>query len=502
MMKLVCAFVMVVGLVVAQNQPFPDSFGAAASPQALTGLVNDIVLPIVDEIIYKVGSVLPSDCCYQNIGIGGSHVYLENLSIPKESIISSATVQTSARGIFFETTTNFNLTFYLHICEQLGPHCTTVFRCKDDANIVFTTDLSMLVNIYPDENGQPIVSATDFAFTLTADTDGLCNLLDILIANIVPVVNEAVNEIAPPFINKGLTALLHDIPQTFVLPEPFFDLHWAMTNNTGSSSDGTSLMFDVEVLIKSMMDEPGPFVPDPSIPNALIVLEGPGALGLDFSDAIINNIVYSIFAVENPTFNTKAEGFNVEITFPESPVFSFTGKEGLDSASLTLTLKVLLKKSILHITAHATATAYFEIVVLSEGKLTLQLNPDDLNVTITSTSPPTTNGTKTMITQGIEDTWASAVPGINNKLINHAVPLPHIADFNHPYISYGNGYAAVGFDTIKQNTQIEDVKFLEQLIKVIMEQLVQDGGINCPNLAPIGAQPIECEDVSFYDNEE
>uniref|UniRef100_A0A7S4KHN8 Lipid-binding serum glycoprotein C-terminal domain-containing protein n=1 Tax=Paramoeba aestuarina TaxID=180227 RepID=A0A7S4KHN8_9EUKA len=493
-LKLACV-VLLVGLSLAQSPV--DTLGLAASPEALTGLLNKIILPIVDDVIFKVGSALPSDCCYKSVGLPGTRLYLEKLDIPQESIISSGSVTTSTQGVFTQADVAFNMTFYLHICEETLGHCTTILRCNGDANVYFTTDLRMLANIYPDENGQPVVAVDSFFFNLNApEKTGLCNLVDVFLDTLIPLINDAINLVAPIAISEGLTAVLHDIPQTIVLPESAFDLHWAMTNTTGSSNVGSSLMFNLDVLVKDEGDQAGPFMADPSIPNALDILTGDGALGLDFSDAIINNIVYSVFTIKNPTFQTKVDGFDVEISFPASPVFAFTNKTGLDSASLTLTLKVLLKKSILRITAHATVIAFFEVIVLPEGKITLQLNPDDLNVTITSTSPPTTNSTKTAITEGIEDTWASAVPGINNDLMAHAIPLPHIADFNHPYITYGNGYAAVGFDTA-EDIHI-DVDMIERLVKAVtfpIGTMVQDER-SCPNLGAIGAEPTECEDTN------
>ena len=507
-MKLVCTIIfLLVGGSLAQNL-FPDTAGSAASPQALTGMLNDIILPVVDEVIYQVGNALPSDCCYKGVGLPGTRLYLQDLSIPKDSIMSSGTVETSARGMFVQTSTQFNVSFYLHICEETLNHCTTVLRCKGDANILFTSDLRMLVNVYGDANGQPVVFVDDFFYHLNApEKVGLCNLVDVFLDTLIPLINDAVNLVAPTAINTGLTALLHDIPQTIVVPDdPFFDFHWAITNTTGSSDAGSSLMLDLEVLVKSLEDKAGPFEADPSIPNALNVLDGPGALGLDFSDAIINNIVYSIFVGKNPTIQTKQDGFDVEVTFPSSPVFSFTNNTGLDSASLTLKLKVLLKKGILRITAHSTTTAYFEVVVLPEGKITFQLNPNDLNVTITSTSPPTNNATKTSISDSIEDSWASAVPGINEQLMDHALPLPHIADFNNPYITYGNGYAAAGFDTVTDVAKIAGVEFVEQLVRAVIDPIgsvmvegSEDGGASCPNLSSLGAEPTDCEDPKLFD---
>ena len=88
-----------------------------------------------------------------------------------------------------------------------------------------------------------------------------------------------------------------------------------------------------------------------------------------------------------------------------------------------------------------------------------------------------------------------------------AISLPQIADFNHPYISYGTGYAAVGFDTVKSGDLAKE-EILERLVKAVMDPIGhqmmavstpyeewEGREANCPNLA----ESTECETPRLYD---
>ena len=180
------------------------------------------------------------------------------------------------------------------------------------------------------------------------------------------------------------------------------------------------------------------------------------------------------------------------------PVLSFTNLTGLESASLVLTTKIILKKDLLRITAHATITTHFEVVISPSGQLTLQLDPNDFIVFIDSTVPPVTNATKTLIQNSIEDAWASSIPSVNEVLEENAIQLPQIANFNNPYIEYGNGYAALGFDTAQQMMLTRDgddvfiSKFTHSFTGPIGGRLVEPSS-NCPDLSVIGASETECE---------
>jgi hypothetical protein len=496
---LVCFLSLLVNQCLSQFGPTSDTAGVAFSTETLNQLANLVIVPVVNDLLGAVGQKLPTNCCYANIEVKGSRLYLEDLTIPEESIQTTADVQTSQRGVFVEMDTVFNLTFYLHLCEETFGHCDTLVRCKGFSNIQFATTARAVIDVSADPVGEPIITVNDFFLHIAAPHKvGLCDLLSIFIDTLLPLLNDGINTIAPDLINAALAKYTSNLPQTIPFPKRPFDFHWMVSNNTASSTAGASLMLALDVLISNMDDKPGPFFPNYTLPNALDILEGESGVGLEFSDAILNNILFAYFSVKSPTLNTEVDGFKVEGELESPPMVEFTNLTGLDSAALVLKLKIVLKRDLLRIVSHSTVTTHFEVIVSSKGVITLQLDPENFVVQIDSTVPPVTNGTKTLIEKDIEDAWASAIPSVNDGLQDHGIQLPPIADFNNPDITYGNGYAALGFDTAQPPERSAllrkffPIEIVEAFTNPIGSQLV-DSSSSCPDLSAVGASFIECE---------
>ena len=102
------------------DQP-SDSFGVAFSSESLNELLNTFILPVVHDVIAGIGSELPSNCCYENIELNHTRLYLENLTIPEDSIVTSGVIQTNTHGVFVQVNANFDLTFYIDYCTYDFP---------------------------------------------------------------------------------------------------------------------------------------------------------------------------------------------------------------------------------------------------------------------------------------------------------------------------------------------------------------------------------------------
>ena len=312
---LICVFFASGSLAV---QPFNDTFGVGLSSESLTQLLNDVILPVVDDLVLAVGNALPTNCCYANVEVRDSRLYLENLTIPPESVISTGTVQTGSRGVFVDVNVDFNVTFYLHLCVETFGHCDTLFFCKGFSNLGMSTTTRLLLDLKASPTGEPIITVQDFFFQLAIpEKVGLCDLVDILLDTLVPLINDGINIVGPGLINAELAAFTSGLGQTISLNRPF-DLQWAVTNSSASTTTGASIMMAIQVLESNFGDKVGPFTTTYQFPNALNVLEGGSAIALEFSDVILNNIFYSYYSLKNYQIQTKSDGFDVTIELTSS----------------------------------------------------------------------------------------------------------------------------------------------------------------------------------------
>jgi len=271
-----------------------------------------------------------------------------------------------------------------------------------------------------------------------------------------------------------------------------------MTNYSGTSIDGLGLQFVIDILIKSLGNQSGPFHPKPPLPPILTLLQQ-DEVSMDVTDSLVNNIFDAYYLAVNPEWDLTTNGWKVKVNLLSSPQLYFTDGAGDDADEIIMKAKLVLSKFPLHFTVTSTIISHFEIEITPQGQLFLQISPTDFVVSIDSVTPPLPNSTKNFIENQIENTWASIIPGVNQKLLEHMIQLPRVADFSDPEIIYRNGYAYFSFDSLPSARPTADSNIpMEAMTRSITEASLEsivygdqrtDG---CPNLSFFGVSEITC----------
>eukprot|EP00008_Paramoeba_atlantica_P007744 CAMPEP_0201489122 /NCGR_PEP_ID=MMETSP0151_2-20130828/21035_1 /ASSEMBLY_ACC=CAM_ASM_000257 /TAXON_ID=200890 /ORGANISM="Paramoeba atlantica, Strain 621/1 / CCAP 1560/9" /LENGTH=426 /DNA_ID=CAMNT_0047874607 /DNA_START=251 /DNA_END=1531 /DNA_ORIENTATION=- len=376
---------------------------------------------------------------------------IENLDIPADSIKTVGTISTTDSGALLSTATQLDLTFYYHLCQEIIG-CDTLFFCKGDANLGVEVTTKFIIDIGSTPKGEPNITFDEFSLHLSIPSKkGLCLFLSGLLDTAVPILNDVLNIIVPNILTSAFDRI-NALNQTVALPDVPFDLYWALTDQTGTSIDGIGFQLILDVLIKSLGNQPGPFYPDPALPPILTLLQQE-QVTLDFTDSLLNNLIDAIYLAENRQFSFKADGWDVKLNLESQPVISFTDGAGSDASELVFKSKAVISKKLLRFTVTTTITTHFAIVVTPQGLIYLVLDPDDFVVFINSIIPPVTNATKEYIQKQIENVWAAYIPTVNAILYNHSFQLPGLANFGNPELDYYNGFVVASFDSLTQTPE-------------------------------------------------
>ena len=373
-MKFLYALLVAAALVCCANAYVDESlisFGIGVSEDSWNGLLNAAILPIISDTIIAAGEQLPPNCCYKNVEVARTGLYLENFSLPADSVKTTGSIHTTPKGPFVTIDVQFDLDFYYKLCiDTVEDRCTTLFFCKGDSRLHFDAKTTFLIDVRADSNGEPIILINDFDFHLAIPVkSGLCEFLSAGIDVILPLINVAANIKLPTILDSVLASFTSNLNQTIVVSGQPFDLQWQLTNQSQSSAVGTSLMFVLNVLEVASGDKPGPFVPKP-IPNALSLLTyNKYEVLFEVSSAVFNNIIYSYYSLKEWKKVIDADGFKITVTFLECPDITFQNiQSGADGAALHLNLKMAVKKfGVPFTTAKANVTVYFELEVASDG---------------------------------------------------------------------------------------------------------------------------------------
>jgi len=451
---------------------------------------------VIDAEIGVYGEKLPQDCCYQEDSTG-TQIQVENLAIPASSVKSFGSISSSSEGLLVTTFTQFDLTFYYKVCEDLIG-CDTILFCKGDADLLVEVETKFIVDITGGLNGEPELSFHDFNLHLSIPSkNGLCFTISLLLDSAIPVINVALNKVIPAVISSEFDKI-NALNQTMVLPYAPFDIHWEFTNQTGTSLDGLGLQFVIDILLKSQNNQPGPFLPYPALPAILTLLQQ-DEVSMDVTDSLANNIIYSWFIEKSREWDFDADGWKVKLNLLSSPEIKFTSASGDDAEELIVKTKTIISKSLLRFTITTLIVSHFDLVVTPNGELYLQISPTDFVVTIESIVPPVTNATKTYIQNQIENEWAAFIPSLNEVLLNHSIALPHIADFSDPEITYYDGYAYLSFDSLGARGSLPLLEGLTSSItRHSMDAVLGAMGddvssrVQCPDLSSGGFTAIQC----------
>ena len=182
---------------------------------------------------------------------------------------------------------------------------------------------------------------------------GLCLFLSTLLDTATPILNAVANKKLPPVISQQLNSALASIPQNISLGAPSpIDLHWGLTNQSGSSIDGIGLQFVLDVLLKSPTgDKIAPFTPQPPLPGILTLLQQNQVL-FDFTDSLLNNIIYSLGPKFDKEYDFKANGFKIKLTLAKTPTVKFTnqvtGRMSVASVNF-LVIQIQLRKFFIYL---------------------------------------------------------------------------------------------------------------------------------------------------------
>ena len=328
MIRFFC-FVIALALVQAQVNPANSTLSVGVSTASLNQLLNLLVLPLIDQEIAQIGSELPQDCCYER---DSTKMTIENLDIPADSIKTVGTISTTDSGALLSTATQLDLTFYYHLCQEIIG-CDTLFFCKGDANLGVEVTTKFIIDIGSTPKGEPNITFDEFSLHLSIPSKkGLCLFLSGLLDTAVPILNDVLNIIVPNILTSAFDRI-NALNQTVALPDVPFDLYWALTDQTGTSIDGIGFQLILDVLIKSLGNQPGPFYPDPALPPILTLLQQE-QVTLDFTDSLLNNLIDAIYLAENRQFSFKADGWDVKLNLESQPVISFTDGAGSDASEL------------------------------------------------------------------------------------------------------------------------------------------------------------------------
>eukprot|EP00211_Chloroparvula_japonica_P003318 CAMPEP_0119127218 /NCGR_PEP_ID=MMETSP1310-20130426/5851_1 /TAXON_ID=464262 /ORGANISM="Genus nov. species nov., Strain RCC2339" /LENGTH=514 /DNA_ID=CAMNT_0007117461 /DNA_START=71 /DNA_END=1615 /DNA_ORIENTATION=+ len=501
--------VMLLGLVMwmgtAASDPL-DDFGIGISTLTIEQTLNEIVLPVVDELIYVKGNALPDDCCWQDVEVAGTRLYLQNINVPQESVQSLASVSGSDTGLLMDILVQFDLDFFLQLCEKLIGPCVTILFCNDDVSLHFELRIRTVLDLYADAEGKPVIAGSDFFFNLAIpDKDGLCFVLKSALDVAIPALNLVANKVLPPKLNAILEGAFANVSQTIEVKGPF-DLYWKLSNSTASSNTGQSVQMELDVINNCDGDTVAPFEPSPPMVDTITLLDQ-GHVLFQLTDSFLNNLIYTAFCAKTFDFSTEANGFTIELEETQSPEMTFINSTNSSAASITLKTSVKATRFPLRVSAKVTATAHFALFVSPTGVLSFELDPNDFVVTIDSSIPPVNKGTKEKIEAAIEAAYEAQVPLINEKLANYTFQLPQIATFNDPEILYGNGYAEIAVATAPMPTSVLGDMMTPVIVDIVEEvgnyyygetvgsSSSQTRDLGCPGLAGVGATPIECQDL-------
>jgi hypothetical protein len=492
------------------------TLGLGFGSEALNQLVNALILPVVSDAVTAGGAKLPENCCYKNVELARTDLYLENLVLPASSVVTTGNVQTTSLGPFIVIDTQWDLQFHYKLCiESVEGHCTTLFFCRGDATLHFDTRMSFILDVRASSTNEPVVTLNDFDFHLAIPSKaGLCEFLSAGIDVLVPLINEAANLKVAALVNNAIAGFTSNLNQTIDGPLPTFAFQWGVSNQTASSVVGSSLMLILDVLVASSGYKPGPFTTAAApLPNALTLLSQDDQVVFELHSAVINNIIYSFYSLKEWQKVIDTDGFKITATFLSCPTVHFEPSTNGNGASITISLKLAVKKfGVPFTTAKANATAFFELYVTPQGEIYAQLSDNDFVVDIYSTSPPLGQSTISSLENLVTNDYYNAVPGINADLAAATIQLPPIADFSNPQIIYGNEYVVFDFAAGPANVAAEDIPKNVRDLTTTLTSLVADAvmsfdkpadtATSCPDLSGIGASQITCPDESVTLSEE
>jgi len=502
MLRLIVCSLLLCGVLGTVNVS-DSSFSLAISTVSMNQLLNVVLLPVLGDVIEEFSQKIPQSCCYAEPATN-TRFYLENLAIPESSIVSMGTISSSSNGLLVSMRIQFDLTFYYKLCEKtIG--CIAILFCSGDATLGVDVNTKFVLKIAAGPNGEPLITFDQFNMHIDfPHRSGICFLINGLLDSAVPVLNIVLNKEVPHIISGELDKL-NAFNQTILIPGAPFDLMWQLTNYSGTSIDGLGLQFVINVLLKSLGNQTGPYHPNPPLPPILTLLQQ-DEVSFDVTDSLINNILDAFYLATQPAWSGTVSGWKVKANLLASPILYFTDGSGDEAEEIIIRAKLVISKIPLHFTITTTIKSYFVLQVTPQGQLYLQLSPTNFVVNIDSATPPLTNGTKTLIENEIENAWESAIPGVNEMLMAHQIQLPRIADFSNPEIVYRNGYAYLSFDTIPTARPAEETgTFLEGAVRSITQQTLNEvwygnstssasasTGEGCPKLSFFGITKIDC----------